>query len=94
MLKVPKMKFEQTTDGKGNVYEGQKDGQGKEHGYGVKLQPDGAIYVGQWNGGKCAGKGWFFHADGDIYKGEWSDDKANGKGLYRHANGASYDGQW
>lgn len=87
-------KLTQSCDDKGNTYEGQRDPNGKESGYGIKMHADGALYVGEWMNGKCSGKGWFFHADGDTYKGDWVNDKAEGKGIYRHANGASYDGSW
>lgn len=48
------------------------------------MWPDGARYVGNWEGNKANGQGKFMHADGDVYEGCWLDDKANGFGVYIH----------
>ena len=78
----------------GALYSGEWDKNGKRHGRGVQLLPDGSKYIGYWIDDKANKKGKLVHRDGDIYEGEWLYDKANGYGVYSHIDGAIYEGYW
>mmetsp|Transcript_125001 Transcript_125001/g.216042 ORF Transcript_125001/g.216042 Transcript_125001/m.216042 type:complete len:223 (-) Transcript_125001:11-679(-) len=54
----------------------------------------GAVYNGQWRGGKRSGFGVQKWPDGAIYEGEWEENKAEGCGRFAHSDGDSYIGQW
>jgi len=56
------------------TYTGQlKDG--KPHGRGTMVYPNGAKYVGGWKDGMRHGQGIFTFSDGAKYIDEWKDDK-------------------
>jgi hypothetical protein len=42
---------------------------GKRHGFGIQVWPDGAKYEGNWKNDKTDGKGKFWHANGDYFEG-------------------------
>ena len=74
--------------GKGE-YRGKRDREGKRHGFGIFTYDDGAVYTGEWSGGKCHGQG------GHVsYDGAWVDDKKHGQGTYKWSDGNEYEGQW
>ena len=66
--------------------------QGKRHGRGVFVYPDGARYEGMWENDRANGEGSLIHSDGDVYTGSFVNDKAHGHGTFRHSNGARYSG--
>ena len=79
------------------VYEGELDENGKPHGRGKWMYPDGT-YDGGWKHGLAEGEGTLKWTDADgeqyEYKGGWKDDKYHGKGTYKWADGRSYEGHW
>jgi len=75
----------------GMIYIGQWKN-GKKHGKGVQIWPDGSRYDGFFENGLANGRGRLIHADGDVYEGQWKDEKAHGKGRYKGINGVCYDG--
>ena len=76
------------------VYQGQvKDG--KPHGLGILIDPDGIKYVGEWIHRWKNGQGTFTWSDGGEYVGSWKNgtrwngtfyDK-NGNIIYKYVNG-------
>jgi len=65
---------------------------GKRHGYGTMVWPDGKKYVGEWKGGNRHGCGLVSWPDGQKYIGEWDGDLATGKAVLRKADGSLYIG--
>ncbi len=57
-------------DSKGTKYEGDWK-EGKKHGYGTIVWPDGKKYEGLWDDDKQHGEGEHFPADGMARKGIW-----------------------
>eukprot|EP01062_Namystynia_karyoxenos_P028084 TRINITY_DN2134_c0_g1_i3.p1 TRINITY_DN2134_c0_g1~~TRINITY_DN2134_c0_g1_i3.p1 ORF type:complete len:1194 (+),score=488.42 TRINITY_DN2134_c0_g1_i3:93-3674(+) len=79
----------------GEKYEGDLNGDGRRHGHGVLVWPNGNKYVGQWSDGKMTGRGVFtYGTEGDRYEGEFMDDKKHGRGCYTFANGNRYEGDF
>ena len=54
----------------------------------------GAVYHGEFDGNKRAGKGLFKWPNGACYDGEYMDNKRHGKGRQYFADGSSYDGDF
>jgi len=66
------------------------------HGQGMRENPDGSTYAGQWKDGFPDGRG-EWKAAGDVnenYVGEWRRGKKHGFGMQNFANGDSYEGDW
>jgi hypothetical protein len=66
------------------------------HGQGIRENPDGSIYTGQWKDGFPDGRGeWTAPPPScESYVGEWKRGKKHGFGLQNFANGDSYEGDW
>jgi hypothetical protein len=67
---------------------------GKYHGRGAFLWPNGDRYEGDWNDNKRTGLGVFSWLNGDRYDGKFRDAKFHGKGVYLWANGNRYEGEF
>jgi len=76
------------------VYEGQRNADGKPHGYGKVTFPTGDVYEGNWENGWRSGHGRSTFASGDIYEGNWENSKFSGHGKFAYASGAIYEGNW
>jgi len=76
------------------VYEGQRNAEGKPHGYGKVTFPTGDVYEGNWENGWRSGHGRSTFASGDIYEGNWENSKFSGHGKFAYASGAIYEGNW
>jgi hypothetical protein len=76
-----------------DVYDGERDSEGKEHGKGVMLFEDGSKYEGQWENGERAGQGTARFKDGGTYEGEWSKNLLHGTGKYT-AEEFEYEGEF
>lgn len=65
-------------------------------GQGVRANPDGSSYAGQWRDGLPDGQGeWTAPAPAcESYVGEWKRGKKQGFGLQRFGNGDVYEGDW
>jgi len=65
-------------------------------GQGVRSNPDGSTYVGQWKEGFPDGHGeWKAPPPScESYVGEWKRGKKHGFGLQKFANGDLYEGDW
>ena len=73
------------------LYYGEWDVDNNNHyGRGIKIWPNGDIYIGYWQNGKLYGKGKLYYSDGDIYEGDWLNDKRNGYGAYIYKDGTRY----
>lgn len=66
------------------------------HGQGLRENPDGSTYAGQWKDGFPDGRGeWKAPAPScESYIGEWKKGKKHGFGRHNFANGDSYEGDW
>lgn len=65
-------------------------------GQGVRVNPDGSVYAGQWRGGFPDGHGeWKAPQPScETYVGEWKRGKKHGFGACQFANGDMYQGDW
>mmetsp|Transcript_99976 Transcript_99976/g.214146 ORF Transcript_99976/g.214146 Transcript_99976/m.214146 type:complete len:263 (+) Transcript_99976:89-877(+) len=65
-------------------------------GQGVRTNPDGSCYAGQWKDGYPDGHGeWKAPPPScESYVGEWRRGKKHGFGLQKFANGDVYEGDW
>ncbi len=57
-----------------------------ESGKGVYNYPDGAQYIGSFEGGKPSGHGTCYYANGDKYIGYWQNHGPNGEGVFTYKN--------
>jgi len=67
------------------------------HGQGIRENPDGSTYAGQWKDGFPDGRGeWKAPANNsnESYVGEWKRGKKHGFGVMNFASGDSYEGDW
>lgn len=53
----------------GTIYSGSWSYNGKKHGYGIFIKPDGSKYEGYWNDDRIHGKGRFIDKLGNYYEG-------------------------
>lgn len=68
---------------------------GRRHGFGTKVNPDGSRYQGEWRFDKKNGKGLYIYGNNDgTYEGEWRDNKRHGKGVRVYGNGKKVVGDW
>mgnify|MGYP000878675882 FL=1 len=77
----------------GAIYIGQWKN-GKKHGRGEQIWPDGTYHKGYWRNGVAKGKGRLIHANGNVYEGDWHTDKAHGFGVFARTDGSLYEGEW
>jgi len=66
------------------------------HGQGIRENPDGSTYAGQWKDGFPHGRGeWKAPSPScESYVGEWKKGKKHGFGLQNFATGDSYEGDY
>jgi len=66
------------------------------HGQGIRENPDGSTYAGQWKDGFPDGRGeWKAPPpSSDSYIGEWKRGKKSGYGVQNFKSGDSYEGDW
>ena len=76
----------------GSFYFGYKRN-GKRHGLGLYLWPEGYGFYGEWRDGELI-KGKGIDRDRNVYEGEWKDGKGNGYGKMTYLDGSVYDGEW
>jgi hypothetical protein len=67
---------------------------GKKHGQGTDISPDGAKYVGSFKAGLRDGFGSINYADETSYEGEWRNNKRDGQGESTFHDGTRYSGGW
>ena len=66
---------------------------GKIHGYGHILFPDGNYYIGDFIDGFKDGQGIFTWHNGNKYTGYWEKNRMHGQGIFLHAkNKAEFKG--
>ena len=75
------------------IYTGEKF-DGKQHGKGVQIFPDGTRFEGMWEHGYAKGFGTCVYSNGDVYEGMWDNSKHHGHGKLTKASGHSYVGDW
>jgi len=65
-------------------------------GLGVRINPDGSSYTGEWKDGQPHGHGEWKAAEPscESYVGDWKCGKKHGFGIIKLANGDSYEGDW
>jgi radial spoke head protein 1 len=69
--------------------------QGKKHGQGVFLFPDGSKYEGSWAEDVKSGTGVYTYPNGDTYSGEWVSNVREGNGTYTvAATNTKFEGLW
>ncbi|XP_074641997.1 MORN repeat-containing protein 4-like [Tubulanus polymorphus] len=77
----------------GSEYIGEWNEDGKRHGMGHMILPDGSKYHGSFDNGFCSGLGMILFADGSRYEGEFKDGKFHGYGIFTRCDGMRYEGQ-
>lgn len=65
-----------------------------QDGFGVYRYANGAVYEGEWRGGRKHGRGIYRTSDGESYNGEWVNGKRHGQGTLTCVNGTQYEGAW
>lgn len=65
-----------------------------KNGFGTYVLKDGAIYRGQYKGGKRNGFGTYYYPKGGKFSGYQVDGKRNGIGVYFYPSGNRYIGDW
>ena len=68
--------------------------EGKRHGKGSIIYPDGASYEGDWHNDWRHGHGEYKYTDGTWYKGQWEMGNRQGEGLCTYADGNMFQGSW
>ncbi len=63
-------------------------------GNGIKLYPDGMIYLGDFKNGIRNGFGKVYNPDKTIYEGRWVSDKMDGSGVFIDDKGVKRTGVW
>ncbi len=64
------------------------------NGNGTYIQPNGAIYVGEFKNGEIHGTGICTYPDGSQYQGTWAYRYPDGQGTKKYADGTSRTGLW
>lgn len=67
---------------------------GKPHGYGKEIWPDGSKYEGMFVEGLRTGQGIYVWPDKSCYKGSFKDNEMSGFGIFLWENGNRYEGMW
>nr|ADD95793.1 hypothetical protein [uncultured organism MedDCM-OCT-S08-C288] len=73
---------------------------GKRHGSGTMVFPDGSVYEGDWARDAREGEGLYTYPSGDMYAGHWKSNLKHGEGTYlyesnqdSHLRGTWKDGE-
>ena len=75
------------------TYEGEwRDG--RFHGKGVLVDPQGNRFDGTWEAGQLVGKATVTYRNGAGYEGEIKNLRPQGKGFMTYNDGGRYDGEW
>ncbi|XP_065668556.1 MORN repeat-containing protein 4 isoform X2 [Hydra vulgaris] len=88
------IKFERYVYSEGQVYEGEWSADGKKHGLGYLLFPNGDSFSGRFNNGLFYGSGILTLEDGTTYEGEFYEGKFHGYGVYTRPDGMKYEGRF
>jgi len=80
--------------GEEEVYEGDRDEEGRRHGQGVCVWADGKRYEGAWVRGVISGSGRMDWVDGRSYVGQFEAGLKQGRGVFRWRDGRQYEGGW
>lgn len=67
---------------------------GKPHGVGKEVWPDGSSYEGMYHFGTRTGEGVFVWPDKSMYRGNFIDNEMQGYGIFEWGNGNKYEGMW
>ncbi|XP_066245982.1 MORN repeat-containing protein 3-like [Euwallacea similis] len=67
---------------------------GKMHGHGLRIYPDGSYYIGEFRSGKRQGHGQQWYPDGAYFDGEFKNDVREGLGILIRSDGNRYEGEW
>ena len=66
-----------------------------KHGEGVLKNPDGSVYIGQFEEGERSGLGYYIFPNSDTYTGGWKAGKKHGEGVYEFfGKNCAYEGLW
>jgi len=68
--------------------------EGKPHGQGYFIYPNGDRYDGSWKNGQMDGRGLYSFHNSEIYSGSWKNNKSHGYGRYVYRDGNTYEGLW
>ena len=96
IVEDPKMEAvsgEEIFMGEGRRYKGEMKN-GKPHGIGKEIWPNGSSYEGMYHLGNRTGEGIFIWADKSYYKGKFVDNEMQGYGIFEWSNGNKYEGMW
>jgi hypothetical protein len=74
-------------------WKGPKNGEGKPHGRGKYVYPNGDVFEGEYKDGK-KNKGKYRFATGSVYEGPFLNDKKEGRGSFKFASGDVYEGEY
>jgi len=75
-------------------YEGTVDEDGRRHGSGILIWPDGRRYEGQFEHGVLQGHACMSWPNGQNYVGQYFDNLKHGAGVFTWSDGRRYSGQW
>ena len=67
---------------------------GKPHGHGTAIWPNGSSYVGEWKNGLFNGQGTLDLIDDIKYEGEWENGRYHGYGIMTYPDGQIKEGKW
>mmetsp|Transcript_22746 Transcript_22746/g.53075 ORF Transcript_22746/g.53075 Transcript_22746/m.53075 type:complete len:505 (-) Transcript_22746:181-1695(-) len=77
-----------------DIYEGERNEQGKRHGHGRWSGAKGDIYDGQWKNDMKDGEGVYTEAEGHRYVGTFREDKRAGECIFTYFDGSEYKGSY
>ena len=76
------------------TYEGQTNADGKRHGVGLCIYPEGTVYEGEWANDKQHGHGLCAFPSGNVYVGQWKDGVIEGRGIMLYQDSDIFEGMW
>lgn len=68
-------------------YQGEFNGTGERHGYGIYISKNGNEYRGEWQHNKREGLGVVKVGNGDVFEGQFENNMKNGIGVYHYSDG-------